>query len=66
MLDRLRDDPRTQNLPVRVYTAADLTGEDRARLAGRVRGITAKPGVARLLDDLAAAVGRPRPSGNTP
>jgi CheY-like chemotaxis protein len=52
VVDRLRADPRTERLPVLVYTSKDLTAEERARLSRQVQGITAKPAPDRLLAEL--------------
>ncbi|MBW1862994.1 MAG: response regulator, partial [Deltaproteobacteria bacterium] len=42
VLDRVRSDPETKNLPVIVVTAKDLTTEDRERLSGNVSSVLAK------------------------
>jgi len=42
VLDRVRSDPGTKNLPVIVVTAKDLTTEDRERLSGNVSSVLAK------------------------
>ena len=42
LLDRVRMDPKTGNLPVIIVTAKDLTIEDRKRLEGSVSSILAK------------------------
>ena len=57
-LATLRARPEWQNIPVIVITAKDLTGEDRARLAGNVEEILEKTAYTReqLLDHVRAAV----------
>ena len=42
VLDRVRTNPKTGNLPVIIVTAKDLTSEDRKRLKGSVSSILAK------------------------
>jgi len=42
VLDRVRSDPGTKNLPVIVVTAKDLTTEDRERLSGNVSSVLSK------------------------
>ncbi len=42
VLDALRNDPRTRVLPVIIVTARDLSGEERARLRGRVAAVVEK------------------------
>ena len=52
MVDRLRADPRTAELPVLVYTSQDLAPEERERLSRQVQSITAKPARDRLMAEL--------------
>lgn len=42
VLEMIRSDPATRNLPVIVVTAKDLTAEDREKLTGKVSSILAK------------------------
>lgn len=42
MLDRIRMDPKTGNLPIIIVTAKDLTSEDRKGLEGSVSSILAR------------------------
>ncbi len=67
--ERLATDPATAEIPVVVLTAREVTPEDRARLAGRIRGLVPKgdPGETRrrLQIALAAAV-RPPKDGTAP
>ena len=42
VLDRVRSDPSTRDLPVIVVTAKDLTAEDREKLTGNVSSVLAK------------------------
>jgi signal transduction histidine kinase/CheY-like chemotaxis protein len=48
----LRHDPRTKDIPILIYTAKNLTEEDRRQLRDRVQSITAKPGKEDLLREL--------------
>ncbi|WP_181703147.1 response regulator [Chthonobacter albigriseus] len=60
-LERLRDHPTWQSIPVIVVTARDLTAGDRDRLDGNAQGVIAKGGTANL--EIARAIqslaGRP-------
>jgi CheY-like chemotaxis protein len=47
LIERLRSDPSTRELPVLVMTAKDLTGEERTQLSGRVSSILAKGSTSR-------------------
>ena len=42
VLDRIRKDQKTRNLPVIVVTAKDLTREDKSKLSGKVSSVLAK------------------------
>ena len=42
VLEKLREEPRTVNLPVIVVTAKDLTAQDRKRLSGNVASVLEK------------------------
>jgi len=53
VVERLRANPLTADLPILIYTSKDLTTEERARLKQQVQGISAKPAKAQLLADLA-------------
>jgi len=50
---RLRANPLTAKLPILIYTGADLSAEERAKLQRQVQGIAAKPAREQLLADLA-------------
>ncbi len=54
VLERLREEPETVNLPVIVVTAKDLTAQDRKRLSGNVASVLEKRGTtsARLLREI--------------
>jgi signal transduction histidine kinase/CheY-like chemotaxis protein len=60
-LETLRGLPEFAAIPVVVFTARDLTPEDRARLDGRVERIVAKGGLSRdeLLKEIRDRVGPP-------
>lgn len=47
VLDRLKADPRTADIPVVIVTARDLPPADRARLGGRVKAIISKQELSR-------------------
>lgn len=57
MVERLRADPRTAELPVVIYTSQDLAPDERARLSRQVQGIAAKPARERLLTELERVAG---------
>jgi threonine synthase len=42
VLDRLKDDPKTEDIAVIVVTAKDLTHEERKRLEGRIHALMQK------------------------
>nr|NQU92345.1 response regulator [Bacteroidota bacterium] len=44
VLDNIRKQPETRNLPVIVVTAKDLTKEDKAKLGGKISSVIAKSG----------------------
>ena len=54
VLERLREEPGTVNLPVIVVTAKDLTTQDRRRLSGNVASVLEKSGTTstRLLREI--------------
>jgi len=65
VLDRVRSDPGTKNLPVIVVTAKDLTTEDRERLSGNVssvlsKGDTTSKTLLEKLKNLLADIGKPQ------
>ena len=65
VLDRVRSDPKTSNLPVIVVTAKDLTTEDKERLSGNVSSVLAKgdttsKALLEELKKLLADIGRPQ------
>ena len=57
----LKRDPRTADVPILVYTAKDVSDEDKARLNGQIAGILVKgeDGKAALLSWLSHAVAQP-------
>ncbi|HEY4417600.1 MAG TPA: Cache 3/Cache 2 fusion domain-containing protein [Verrucomicrobiae bacterium] len=59
-LNRLRQNPDWENIPVIVLTAKDLTAEDRARLNGKVQDTLQKGNYTRdqLLREMRARIGR--------
>jgi signal transduction histidine kinase len=60
VIDRLRESPITCDIPVLVYTAKDLTTEDRERLNNRhLRSITKKQSKTDLLSELARLLRKP-------
>jgi len=58
ILSRLKSDPRTAHIPVMVYTAMDLSDEDRARLIPAARRIFPKVPlqIEEMLDELQLAL----------
>ena len=57
----LKGDPRTADVPILVYTAKDLTADDKSRLNGQIAGILVKgpDGKAALLSWLSRAAASP-------
>jgi CheY-like chemotaxis protein len=57
----LKSDPRTASVPILVYTAKDLTEDDKARLNGQIAGILVKgsDGRSALLSWLSRAAASP-------
>lgn len=53
VVECLRAESATADLPILIHTSKDLTAEDRAQLGQHVQGISTKPGYERLLADLA-------------
>ncbi len=51
--ERLHADPRTEAIPILVYTAMSLSAQQVMQLGTKVRGISLKPARDRLLADLA-------------
>ncbi len=69
VLERIRSNPVTEDLPVIIVTAKDLTEEDRTRLSGNVSSVLQKSAttsvtllteIKSILEDLE---GRPKPAG---
>jgi signal transduction histidine kinase/CheY-like chemotaxis protein len=60
VVEALRADPRTRDVPVLIVTAKELTAEEKALLSGRVAGVLQKGtgGAVELLDWLDRIVGR--------
>jgi signal transduction histidine kinase/CheY-like chemotaxis protein len=60
VLDTIRNDSHTYDIPVIVITAKELTDDDRARLEGRVTAWFSKGGLnaERLLSEIATALGK--------
>jgi threonine synthase len=56
VLDRLKDQPETRNVPVIVVTAKDLTPEERKRLEGRIARLMTKGDT--MDEDLLREIGR--------
>jgi threonine synthase len=56
VLDRLKDQPETGNVPVIVVTAKDLTPEERKRLEGRIARLMTKGDT--MDEDLLREIGR--------
>ncbi len=56
VIRRLTDDPRTQNIPIIICTALDLTDEDRSRLNGQIQSVIPKTG--KVKEELLAAIKR--------
>ena len=56
VIRRLTDDPRTQNIPIVICTALDLTDEDRDRLNGQIQSVILKTGNVKT--ELLAAIKR--------
>ncbi|MBZ0273589.1 response regulator [bacterium] len=52
VVDRIKDDPLGRRIPIVVYTAKELTAEDRKRLSRHVKRITRKPKSDDLLREL--------------
>lgn len=48
----LREDPETRGIPILVWTAKDLTDEDRERLNRHVQAVCVKNGLEEFLEDL--------------
>ena len=61
VLDELKADPATQQIPVVIYTSKKLTAADAARLSGRYIGLLLKSGDDRreALDAIRHALGNP-------
>ena len=52
VVQQLRADPQTQDIPILVFTAKDVTEEDRQHLKDHVRAIVSKTGKDDLLREL--------------
>jgi CheY-like chemotaxis protein len=55
VVQQLRTDPKTEHIPILVFTAKDVTQEDRRRLKQHVRAIVSKTGKDDLLRELEKA-----------
>jgi CheY-like chemotaxis protein len=68
VVNALADDPSTRNTPVLVFTALDLTEQDKVRLAGKVSAVAAKdhqPAAHQAwIGLLATLIGQPKPPDN--
>jgi CheY-like chemotaxis protein len=61
VVEALKDDPATAQIPIVVVTAKDLTRSDRERLNGHIHNIVGKAGFAqgRFIDEVQRAMARP-------
>ncbi len=64
VVERLRANPRTADVPILIYTSKDLTADERTQLNRHVQGISAKSGGERLLANLARLAVSRRAAGN--
>jgi CheY-like chemotaxis protein len=52
LVNRLRQHPETQELPVFIYTARDLSADETTWLRNRVAAVTLKPFREQLIEEL--------------
>ena len=52
MIERIRSNPSTSDLPILIHTCKDLSAEELSHLRQHVLGVSTKPGYERLIADL--------------
>jgi CheY-like chemotaxis protein len=52
VVQRLREHPQAREIPILIYTAKEITDEDRRRLNSHIRAIVSKSGKDDLLHEL--------------
>ena len=62
VVQRLRSDAKTKDIPILIYTAKELTAEDRRVLRDRVQAITSKSSQQDLLRELQRLAKRKAPA----